>query len=199
MVKIYPEIVGDDYTHFICDYNDEFFIKIEKMEIMYAIVNKRNAKKILNEFCEYRKAINPDFVKLALRYIYRIALKVKIEAPHAIAIYKKICESLNESSELFNDIAIGATVIIRAFPKVKGGTDIVKSLSKIYKSLHEQEAKVAFIWLLGEYCEKVEDAGPILEHFSNNFFSQTSAVQLQVLNSGIKMYLNEISPIDQVL
>ena len=58
---------------------------------------------------------------------------------------------------------------------------------------------MAFIWLLGEYCEKVEGSGPILEHFSNNFFSQTSAVQLQVLNSGIKMYLNEISPIDQVL
>jgi hypothetical protein len=162
VVKIYPEVVGDDYSHFICDYTDPFFIKIEKMEIMYAMVNKRNAKKILNEFYEYHKEINPDFVKIALRYIYRIALKVKIEAPHAIAIYKKIVDNLNESSELFNDIAIGSTVIIRAFPKVKGGTDIVKSLSKIYKSLWEQEAKVAFIWLLGEYCEKVEDAGPIL-------------------------------------
>lgn len=199
MVKVLPEVVGDDYSHFICDYNDPFYIKIEKMEIMYAMTNKRNAKKILNELYECHKEINTQYVKLALKYIYRIALKVKIEAPHAIAIYKKIVESLNESSELFNDIAIGSTIIIRAFPKVKGGTDIVKSLSKIYKSLWDQEAKVAFIWLLGEYCEKVDDAGPILEYFSTNFFSQTSAVQLQVLNSGIKMYLNEISPIDEVL
>ena len=199
VVKVLPEVVGDDYSHFICDYNDPFYIKIEKMEIMYAMTNKRNAKKILNELYECHKEINTQYVKLALKYIYRIALKVKIEAPHAIAIYKKIVESLNESSELFNDIAIGSTIIIRAFPKVKGGTDIVKSLSKIYKSLWDQEAKVAFIWLLGEYCEKVDDAGPILEYFSTNFFSQTSAVQLQVLNSGIKMYLNEISPIDEVL
>jgi vesicle coat complex subunit len=199
VVKKYPEVVGDDYSHFICDYKDPFYIKIEKMEIMFAMINKRNAKKILNEFYEYHKEINPEFVKLALKYIYKIALKVRIEAPYAIAIYKRIIESLNEGSELFNDIAIGAAVIIRSFPKVKGGTDIVKCLSKIYKSLWDQEAKVAFIWLLGEYCEKVEDSGTILEHFSGNFFSQTSAVQLQVLNSGIKMYLNEIPPIDEVL
>ena len=199
VVKMYPEVVGDDYSHFICDYKDPFFIKIEKMEIMYAMTNKRNAKKILEEFYQYHKEINPEFVKLALKYIFKIALKVKIEAPYAINIYKRIIDNLNDGSELFNDIAIGAAVIIRSFPKVKGGTDIVKAISKIYKSLWDQEAKVAFIWLLGEYCEKVDDSGPILEHFSTNFFSQTSAVQLQVLNSGIKMYLNEIPPIDEVL
>lgn len=163
------------------------------------MTNKRNAKKILDEFYEYHKEINPEFVKLAINYIYRIALKVRTEAPHALVIYQKILENLHEGSEHCNYIAIGTAVIIRAFPKVKGGTDIVKAIGKVYKSLQDQEAKVAFIWLLGEYCEKIDGSGPILEYFSNNFFSQTSAVQLQVLNSGIKMYLNEISPIDEVL
>ena len=178
VVKIYPEVVGEDYSHFICDYNDPFFIKIEKMEIMFAMTNKRNAKKILDEFYEYHKEINPEFVKLAINYIYRIALKVRTEAPHALVLYQKILESLHESSEHCNYIAIGTAIIIRAFPKVKGGTDIVKAISRVYKSLQDQEAKVAFIWLLGEYCEKIEGSGPILEFFSNNFFSQTSAVQL---------------------
>lgn len=198
-IKLYPKIAGDEFAPYICNYNDPFFIKIEKMEIMYEISTKKNTKKILNEFYEYHKELNSDFVKIALKYIYKIALKVKNEAPHAIAIYKKILEKLNDGSEYFNDIATGAAIIIRALPKVKGGTDLVKSLSKRHKRLREQEAIVAFLWLLGEYCEKVEKSGKILAHFSENFFSHTSAVQLQTLNSGIKMYLNEIEPIDEVL
>lgn len=169
------------------------------MEIMHELATKKNTKKILNEFYEYHKELNSDFVKIALKYIYRIALRVKSEAPHAVTIYKKILEKLNEGSEYFNDIAIGASIIIRALPKVKGGTELVKELSKKYKMLREQESIVGFLWLLGEYCEKVEESGKILGHFSENFFTQTSAVQLQILNSGIKMYLNEIEPIDEVL
>jgi vesicle coat complex subunit len=176
VVKIYPDVVGEDYGHFICDYNDPFYIKIEKMEIMFVMANKRNAKKILDEFYEYHKEINSEFVKQAINYMYRIALKVRTEAPHALVLYQKILENLHESSEHTNHIAIGTAVIIRAFPKVKGGTDIVKAISKVHKSLQDQEAKVAFIWLLGEYCEKIEGSGPILEYFSNNFFSQTSPV-----------------------
>ena len=199
IVKIYTNIIGDEYSYLICDYDDPFYIKLEKMHLMVDITNKKNAKKLLNEFYEYHKELNIDFVKVSLKYIYKIALKVSSEAPYALFIYSKILGNLNQSSELFNDVAIGATIIIRSFPMIKGGTEFVKDISKVYKNLREQEAIVSFLWLLGEYCEKVEDSGKILEHFSSDFFSHTSAVQLQTLNSGIKMYLNEIEPIDEVL
>jgi len=199
VVEIYPDLVADEYRPFLCGYNDPLYIKIEKMKLMYNLSNEQNGRTMINEFYEYHKEFNVDFVRIAIKYIYRIGLKIKSEAPHAILTYKKILENEVILPEILGDIAEGAACIVRAFPKVRGGTDIVKLLSKNYKNLHTQESKVAFIWMLGEYCEKVSDSGKLLEHFSGSFFSQTSSVQLQILNSGIKMYLNGIDPIDTVL
>lgn len=101
--------------------------------------------------------------------------------------------------EFIDAITIAAVKIMRVFPKVKGGTQIVKLISLRFKDLYTAGAKSSFVWLLGEYCKKIDDAGKILEHFTKNYFTQPVEVQLRILNSGIKMYLFEIEPIDSVM
>lgn len=199
VVMIYPELIGDEFQAYLCNYNDPLFIKLEKMKLMLSLCSQSNARIMLNEFFEYHKEFNVDFVRMAIQYIYRIALKVKQEAPYALQTYKKILSNQNDSSQIVGDVAEGAAVIMRAYPKVKGGSQIAKELASKNNLLRTQEAKAAFVWMLGQYCETLEGAGPILETYSEQFFSQTSLVQQQVLNAGIKMYLNDIEPIDTVL
>jgi len=88
---------------------------------------------------------------------------------------------------------------MRVFPKVKGGTQIVKLIAARYKDLFSAEAKASFIWLLGEYCKRIDNAGHILEHFTKTYFTQPHEVQLRILSTGIKMYLFQIEPIDSVM
>lgn len=81
VVLIYPMVLGENYSDYICSYTDPFYIKLEKMEIMYRMTTEKNTKSILNEFYEYHKDINSDFVKISIDYIARICLKIPIETP----------------------------------------------------------------------------------------------------------------------
>ena len=81
VVLVYPQVLGDNYSDYICSYNDALFIKLEKMEIMYRLTSEKNAKQIMNEFYEYHKELNSDFVKISIEYIAKICLRVNIETP----------------------------------------------------------------------------------------------------------------------
>lgn len=198
---VYPAILGENYSDYICSYNDPFYIKLEKMEIMYRMTTEKNAKSVMNEFYEYHKNLNTDFVKISVNYIAKICLRINQETPYGIELYSKVIEGMaeNTGADIIDAITIGCVKIMRVFPKVKGGTQMVKLISKRFKELYSPEAKASYVWLLGEYCKRIDNAGPILEHFTKSYFSQPSDVQLRILNSGIKMYLYQIEPIDSVM
>ena len=37
VVRIYPDIIGDEYQAYLCNYNDPLYIKLEKMSLMLAL------------------------------------------------------------------------------------------------------------------------------------------------------------------
>lgn len=81
VVLVYPAILGESYSDYICNYSDPMYIRIEKMEIMYRMTSERNAKQVMNEFYEYHKDLNTDYVKNALDYIAKICLRFNTETP----------------------------------------------------------------------------------------------------------------------
>lgn len=201
VVLVYPSILGDNYSDYICSYNDPMYIKLEKMEIMYRMTTDKNAKNVMNEYYEYHKDQNSEYVKISIDYIAKICLRIINETPHGIDLYIKILEGLPENvgADYLDTITISAVKIMRVFPKVKGGTQIVKLIAARFKDLFSTEALASFIWLLGEYCKRIDNAGQILEHFTKTYFTQHSEVQLRILSTGVKMYLFQIEPIDSVM
>lgn len=207
VILVYPSVLGENYSDYICSYNDSYYIKLEKMEIMYLMTNEHNAKLIMNEFFEYHKDFNQDYVKISIEYISKICLKINMATPHGIDLYIKILQNLGDKGgmELIEAITISCVKIVRVFPKVKGGTQIVTLISQRYKELYSAEAKASYIWLLGEYCERIDKAGGveksglILENFTKSYFTQPAEVQQRILSTGIKMYLLQIEPIDSVM
>jgi len=81
LVLVYPAVLGDNYSDYICSYNDTLYNKLEKMEIMYRMTNEKNAKNIMNEFYEYHKELNADFFKISVDYIAKICLRINMETP----------------------------------------------------------------------------------------------------------------------
>lgn len=201
VVLVYPMILGDNYSDYICSYTDPMYIKLEKMEIMYRMTNDKNAKNVMNEFYEYHKDQNADYVKISIDYIAKICLRINSETPHGIELYIKVLENLPEhlGADYVDTITISAVKIMRVFPKVKGGTQIVKLIADRFKDLFSTDAKASFIWLLGEYCKRIENSGQILEHFTKTYFTQHPEVQMRILSTGVKMYLFQIEPIDSVM
>lgn len=90
LVNLHPNLLGDDFSPFICSYNDPVFIKLEKMELMSNLVNTKNIKKILNEFYEYHKDINGEFVCVSITYLTNIAIRFKEAAAYGLDLLNKM-------------------------------------------------------------------------------------------------------------
>ena len=55
----------------------------------------------------------------------------------------------------------------------------------------DDSAKSAMIWILGEYAESIEQVESMLEHFAENFTTESVRVQLSMLTAAVKMYLKK--------
>lgn len=103
------------------------------------------------------------------------------------------------SSEILDCLVVCGAKLIRSYPDTKKSLEFTISLSGKYEHFTSKEAKVAFLWLLGLWCGKITESGNILEYFRNKFDTLSSDVQLQLLNSGVKMYIREIEPVESIL
>jgi vesicle coat complex subunit len=79
--------------------------------------------------------------------------------------------------------------ILRKFPDKYTGmiTDLVKKSDEYT----EVEAKSAFIWIVGEYAERVPEAVSIIESYKSQFFEDPDAVKLQLVTAAVKLYLKK--------
>lgn len=59
------------------------------------------------------------------------------------------------------------------------------------KHIAEPESKSAFIWILGEFAEKIESVEDMLQYFVDSFADEPPHVCLQILTSAVKMYIKK--------
>ncbi len=45
------------------------------------------------------------------------------------------------------------------------------------------------IWIIGEYADRIDNAGELLQTFLDSFHDETTAVQLQLLTATVKLFL----------
>ena len=49
--------------------------------------------------------------------------------------------------------------------------------------------RASMIWIIGEYAERIDNAGELLGTFLENFVDETTSVQLQLLTAIVKLFL----------
>ena len=45
------------------------------------------------------------------------------------------------------------------------------------------------IWIIGQYCELIDNSIPLMTDFAENFKEESKNVQLAILNASVKIYL----------
>jgi vesicle coat complex subunit len=66
---------------------------------------------------------------------------------------------------------------------------IIKDLCENLKQLDNAEARAAMIWIVGQYCEQIDNSVALMTDFAENFKEEAKNVQLAILNSSVKLYL----------
>lgn len=171
LLQVQPNILDKELRVFFCKYNDPPYVKFQKLEIMVRIANERNVDQLLAELKEYALEVDMDFVRRAVRAIGQTAIKIET------ATDKCVTTLLDLINTKVNYVVQEAIVVIRdIFRKYPGYEGIIPTLCQCIDDIDEPNARGSLIWIVGEYAEKISNAGDILAGFVEGFNEEFTQV-----------------------
>jgi AP-1 complex subunit beta-1 len=197
-------ILDKEMRVFFCKYNDPPYLKLTKLEIMVRIANSSNVEQLLAELKEYAMEVDMDFVRKAVRAIGQVAIKIEEAAEKAVNVLLELINT--KVGYVVQEVIVVIKDIFRKYPGYEG---IIPTLCSCIDDLDEPNARGSLIWIVGEYAEKISNAGDILAGFVDGFNeeftqvrptdafssidSKTNALQtqLQILTAVVKLFLKK--------
>lgn len=174
-----PDILNKELRVFFCKYNDPPYVKFQKLEIMVRIANDRNVDQLLAELKEYALEVDMDFVRRAVKAIGQAAIKIESASEKCV---NALLDLINTK---VNYVVQEAIVVIKdIFRKYPGYEGIIPTLCKCIDELDEPNARGSLIWIVGEYAEKISNAGDILAGFVDGFAEEFTQVSETASVSG---------------
>merc|ERR1719334_2691426 len=187
IVQKYPRILQNDIRIFFVKFNDAVYVKMQKLQILIKLTSRKNIEQVLMEFKEYAQEVDIDFVRRAVRAIGRVAIKLDCAAEKCVSVLSDLVKT--RVNYVVQESVIVIKDIFRRYPRKY--EKIIVTLCDNLESLNEPEAKASMIWIIGEYAERIVDAGDRLEHFIDSFEEEGAMVQLQLLTSTVKLFLKK--------
>jgi len=170
---------------------------MEKLEIMIMLISEKNIDSVLLELKEYCNRADVEFVRKSVRAIGRSAIKLDRAAEKCVQVLLE----LMKSTELRYVIQESVVVIKDILRRYGHQYDhIIPTLLEIsLERYDEPDAKASVVWIIGEYAEKIPDAKNLLQSFLSNFKDEASQVQLQLLTSLVKLFLNNPESVQKLI
>lgn len=156
---------------FFCKYNDPPYLKLQKIEIMVRIANDTNVDQLLSELKEYAMEVDMDYAKRAVRAIGQVAIKIDTASEKCVNTLLDLIAT--KSHYVVQEAIVVMRDIFRKYPGYEG---IIPTLCQCIDELDEPNARSALIWIVGEYAEKITNAGDILSGFVDGFNEEFSQV-----------------------
>ena len=188
-----PHLLENDYRYFFIQYNDPIYVKLEKLEILYKVADKKNFSYIMNEFKSYAcLEFDNDLVHRAIKYLGIIGFRFENACNLCVDNLIKILDynqdfTVNQAIIMIRDLMRKYKV-----PKTK------EFLNKINKDLIKlvtlPESKAALLYIIGENCSSISDSTEYISSFVENFGEfgeENEKVKLQILNAVIKNFVNK--------
>ncbi|KAK3710974.1 beta-adaptin [Vermiconidia calcicola] len=181
-----PGILDKEMRVFFCKYNDPPYLKLTKLEIMVRIANSANVDQLLAELKEYAMEVDMDFVRRAVRAIGQVAIKIEESAEKAVNVLLELINT--KVGYVVQEVIVVIKDIFRKYPGYEG---IIPTLCSCIDDLDEPNARGSLIWIVGEYAEKISNAGDILAGFVDGFNEEFIQTQLQILTAVVKLFLKK--------
>ena len=185
IVQKRPDVLAHEMKVFFCKYNDPIYVKMEKLEIMIKLASERNVEQVLLELREYAAEVDVEFVRRAVRAIGRCAIKLERAAERCINVLLDLIKT--KVNYVVQEAIVVIKDIFRKYPNRY--ESVIAALCENLDTLDEPEAKASMIWIIGEYAERIDNAGELLETFLDAFEDEPPEVQLQMLTATVKLFL----------
>ncbi|OHS93207.1 Adaptin N terminal region family protein [Tritrichomonas foetus] len=182
----YPGALSKEVRLFFCKYNDPSYVKIQKLDIITINCAPRNAALVLDELTEYCNEIDVQFVRKTVRSIGEIALRQPSCARRCVDILVSLVEGKAEYS--VEQAIIVLSDVLRKFPGQF--ESVIGKVCNNVDMLKDADARAALVWILGEYNAMIEKVDVILDPFLDTFADEAPQVQLQLISTIVKVFLD---------
>lgn len=183
-VNKYPKALSKEIRVFFIKYNDPSYIKMEKLNILIQIVSPKNITLLLDELDEYCNSVDIGFVTKSIEILGQLATKIEASARRVVDILVRQVESKNDFA--CEQAIIVITDILRRFPGEF--ESVITVVFKNIENIKNSRAKASAIWILGEYCQRIDNASDILDMFIDSFHDESPEVQIELLTALVKVY-----------
>ncbi len=181
-----PTLIDRDVKIFYCNYNDPLYVKLGKLEIIVRLADTKNIDQILQELKEYSQEVDIVMVRKSVQAIGRCAIKLDQVAERCVQVLLELIKT--EIGYIVQEAICVIKDIFRRYPNQYEG--VLKDICKSLKALDDDRAKEAMVWILGEYCERIDNSFELICKFVASFNEEVMTVQKQILTASVKYYLN---------
>lgn len=189
ILEKYPQILSKELRVFFIKYSDPLYLKLEKLDIMVRLANEANCALLLGELKEYAMEFEPSLIVKAIKCIGAVAVKLPVTTIKAINLLTELIEQRG-GDLIINESVAALTKILRRYPgKNDLITVIIPVISNQIEDLTTNESLSGYVWLLGEYPKYFSQLHAKLSVLVESFLDYDSTIQLNVLNSTVKINL----------
>ena len=192
-----PEVFADKYKDFYCRYTDPSFTKSLKLEILVLIANEKNHKDIMTELAAYVTDVQQETVRRSIRAMGEISLKTnsgQTSVDHFLGFLQMEMGGFirSETLNVLKDF-------LRKYTDPKLIKPFFPAVVDKWKEMDDAPCKVAFVWILGEYGEHIDDSPYILEEYCKGFKEEPHQVRLEILTACMKLFFKRPPELQVIL
>ena len=186
-----PMLLEKEYKFFYVQYNDPIYIKLEKIDILYKLTDKKNYEYIIKEFTSYALTeTNPELIQKSIKYIGYIGYKFETSLDLCVNCISKILDNRNEYA--IPECIIVARDLMRKYKDT--ALNLIQKINlELMISLTDPNAKCAALFIIGEFCDQIPNSTEIVSIFVNSFANVevNSKIKLQILNAAVKNFVTK--------
>ena len=194
-----PMLLDKEYKYFYVQYNDPIYIKLEKVDILYKLTDKKNYEHIINEFTSYALTeTDPELIRKSIKYIGYVGYKYENSLDLCVKCISKIID--NKNDDAIPECIIVARDLMRKYKDI--ALNLIDKINlELIMSLTDQNAKSAAIFIIGEFCEQIPTSTEIVSIFVNSFANEDmgSKLKLQILNAAVKNFVTKPDESEEIV
>jgi hypothetical protein len=187
LLQNYRRMLSSEVSIFFCKFDDPTYMKLAKLDVILTLASAQNVGKVLEELYDYAQQADVEFVRKSIAAIGKIA--VNFESAAGSCVDKIVALVKTKVEYVIQECIVVSVDIFRRYPNQYLG--IVGEICSALKSpLDDHRAKAAMVWILGEYADRIGNAGDLIDAlFLDDFLEDTPDVQLSILTAVFKYFL----------
>ena len=187
LLQNYRRLLSSEVSIFFCKFDDPTYMKLAKLDVILTLASAQNVGKVLEELYDYAQQADVEFVRKSIAAIGKIA--IQFESAAGSCVDKIVALVKTKVEYVVQECIVVAVDIFRRYPMTYLGI-VSEICSSLGNRLDDHRAKAAMVWILGEYADRIGNAGDLIDAlFLDDFLEDTPDVQLSILTAVFKYFL----------